>query len=76
MATRHNVPLLGPEAFRVKVSDALPRIGRGEVVEPFTAERMRRDGSRFAARLTLTPVLSATGDIAGATVTVREIGPA
>jgi len=76
VAMGRNVAMLAPEAFREQLHDALARIGRGETVEPFTAERVRRDGSRFAARLSLTPVLNAAGTIVGATATVSEIDPA
>ena len=74
-AISRNVAMLVPEAARDHLHNTLARIGRGESVPPFTAERQRRDGSRFTARLKLTPVVSDTGAVVGATVTVREAAP-
>ncbi|MHC1791273.1 chemotaxis protein CheB [Solidesulfovibrio sp.] len=67
--------MLVPEGSLPRLQEALERIGRGEAVAPFTAERVRRDGSRFTARLALTPVRSAAGKVDGATATVREAAP-
>ncbi|OLN26463.1 Chemotaxis protein methyltransferase CheR [Desulfovibrio sp. DV] len=74
-AIGHNVSMLVPEEARSQVQGILARIGRGEDVPPFTARRQRRDGSAFTARLKVIPVVSDTGTVVGATVTVRETAP-
>ena len=68
-----NVSVLVPAERMPQVTDNLDRIGRGLAVPPFLAERVRRDGSRFTARLALAPVIDAAGEIIGATVTASEV---
>jgi two-component system CheB/CheR fusion protein len=67
-----NVSVLVPDERMAQVTDNLDRIARGLAVAPFLAERVRRDGSRFTARLALAPVIDAAGEIIGATVTASQ----
>jgi two-component system CheB/CheR fusion protein len=70
-ALGRDVAMLVPPNLLPQVTANLGAIARGEAVAPFVTERLRRDGSRFAASLSLAPVLDATGRVIGVTVTAR-----
>ncbi len=54
-------------------ADILARIGRGERIENFETVRIRKDGSRLEASVTISPVKDATGRIIGASTILRDI---
>ena len=49
------------------------RLRAGEVVEPFEAVRVRKDGQRIHAESTLAPIVSASGEIIGISSIARDI---
>jgi PAS domain S-box-containing protein len=57
--------------------DELPvimeKIKRGEYIEHFETERVRKDGSRMQMSLTISPVRNAEGEIIGASKIARDI---
>ena len=54
-------------------ADILARIGRGERIENFETIRLRKDGARVEASVTVSPVKDATGRIIGASKILRDI---
>jgi len=64
--------LFPPERFDDE-SVILEKIRRGERVEHFETERMRKDGSRVAVSVTISPIRNADGKILGASKIVRDI---
>jgi PAS domain S-box-containing protein len=64
--------IIPPE--RVSEEDeVLRRIGRGETVDHFETVRRRKDGTSVDVSLTISPVLSASGRIMGASKIARDI---
>jgi PAS domain S-box-containing protein len=51
----------------------LARIRRGERVEHYETVRMRKDGTRFHASLTVSPIRDETGRILGASKIIRDV---
>src|SRR5690606_26223004 len=49
------------------------RAARGEDVRLYETERIRKDGARLAASVTVTPMRDAQGNVTGATRIVRDI---
>jgi two-component system, cell cycle sensor histidine kinase and response regulator CckA len=64
--------LLPPED-RSKVGEIFARLRRGESVPVVEAVRVRKDGSRFDARITISPILDANGELVGASAVVRDV---
>jgi PAS domain S-box-containing protein len=58
-------------------ADELPaitaRVHRGEAVEHFETERVRKDGTRVDVSLTVSPVMDAEGEVVGASKIARDI---
>jgi PAS domain S-box-containing protein len=55
------------------VTRILAAIGRGERVEHFESERVRKDGQRINVSLTVSPIRDSTGRIIGASKIARDI---
>jgi PAS domain S-box-containing protein len=51
----------------------LERIGRGERIQEFETERLRKDGSPVAVSLSVSPIMDAGGTIIGASKIGRDI---
>ena len=51
----------------------LSRLRRGERLESYETERLRKDGSRVEVSLTISPVLDASGRVIGASKIARDI---
>ena len=58
----------GPEEWRI-----LDRIRRGERVEPYETERIRKDGTRIDVSLTVSPIKDPILGVTGASIVVRDI---
>ncbi len=63
------VPLDHPD----EVPALMQRIRRGEYIEHFETERIRKDGKRVAVSLTISPVRNAEGKIIGGSKIARDI---
>ncbi len=65
--------LLVPPDHPDEVPALLERIKRGEYVEHFETQRVRKDGSRVEVSLTLSPVRDAEGKVTGASKIARDV---
>jgi len=66
--------LIPPERAQEE-TDILARIGRGESVDHFETERLRKDGSRIYVSATISPMRDKNGRIVGASKIARDISP-
>ena len=64
---------LFPDELKQEEADLLARIGRGENIEHFQTERVRRDGKRIRVSATLSPLKDGQGEIVGAATIARNI---
>ncbi|MBZ5546587.1 MAG: PAS domain S-box protein [Acidobacteriia bacterium] len=64
---------LAPIERREEVERIIQVVNRGEHVEPYQTERMRKDGARFPVILTVSPLRNTKGEIVGASVITRDI---
>jgi PAS domain S-box-containing protein len=62
-----------PESLHEEEREMLRRVARGEVIESFEAERIRKDGRRIIIAVTLSPVLDAAGQVAGVSSIKRDV---
>ncbi len=65
--------MLVPPDHPDELPDLLERIRRGERIEHFETQRIRKDGSRMDVSLTISPVRNAEGKIVGASKISRDI---
>jgi PAS domain S-box-containing protein len=68
-----NISLLVPSDRPDEVSSILRRVARGERVEHFETERIRKSGEVFDVSVTISPIRNQTGDIVGASTVARDI---
>lgn len=62
-----------PEELRHQEADILARIARGERVEHLDTVRVRKDGSRIALSVAVSPIKEPQGRIVGASTIARDI---
>ena len=62
-----------PESLHEEERDLLRRVARGEVIDSFETERIRKDGRRIIIAVTLSPVLDAVGAVAGVSSIKRDV---
>ncbi len=67
------VTMLVPPERRAELAGMMETILRGERIEHFTTERIRKDGERIFVSLTISPIRDATGEIQRASVISRNI---
>lgn len=65
--------LLVPPDSPDELPGILERIKRGEQIEHFETQRVRKDGTRFDVSLTISPIWNADGKIIGASKIARDI---
>jgi len=65
--------VLFPADLRAAEADFLARIGRGERVEQFQTQRLRKDGSPVTVSLSMSPIADADGTIIGVASVSRDI---
>jgi PAS domain S-box-containing protein len=68
-----SIALLLPSDHPDELPAILERINRGEMVEHYESERMRKDGTRVYVSLSVSPLRDATGTIVGASAIARDI---
>ena len=68
-----SVSLLWPPELRGELGRLNDSLRVGEVIEPFEAVRVRKDGQRIHAESTLAPIVSASGEIIGISSIARDI---
>ncbi|HEY3203034.1 MAG TPA: PAS domain S-box protein [Thermoanaerobaculia bacterium] len=67
------ISLLAPPDRQNEMVEVLERIGRGERVDHYETERVRRDGQKIHVSLTISPVKDPAGRITGASAISRDI---
>jgi anti-anti-sigma factor len=72
-AIGHGVTLLVPPERMDDERDILARLSRGERVERYETERLRKDGSRFEAQLTISPIHDDAGRVVAASSITQDI---
>jgi PAS domain S-box-containing protein len=65
--------VLIPPGHPDEMPEIMARIGRGEFIEHFETQRVRKDGSRLEVSLTISPVRNAEGRIVGGSKIARDI---
>jgi len=69
----HSILRIVPPERSADVSHILAAIGRGERVEHFESERIRKDGTMLNVSLSVSPIRSRDGTITGASKIARDI---
>ena len=72
-AVGRSVKMLVPEDLRRRMDQGHGHAARGEHVEQFETERVRKDGQRIAVSLTVSPMRDSDGKVVSASVTGRDI---
>jgi len=65
--------VLIPEDHHAEAPALIQRVARGEVIEHYETERIRKDGSRVDVSLTISPVRDADGEVIGVSKIARDI---
>lgn len=68
-----SITLIIPEQRRVEEDQVLAQIRRGEIVDHFETQRLRKDGSLIDISLTVSPVRDDFGRITGASKIARDV---
>lgn len=68
-----SVSLIMPRERADELGGILERIRRGDRVEPYETVRVRKNGTRFAAWLTVSPIRDQSGAIVGASAITRDV---
>jgi len=72
-AVGRHITLIIPKERHAEEDEVLARLRRGQRVEHFETVRRRKDGTAIDISLTVSPVLSATGVVIGASKIARDI---
>lgn len=72
-AVGRHVSLIFPPDRRNEEKIILDRVRRGERLETYETERVRKDGTRVDVSLTVSPQLDPAGEVVGASVVARDI---
>jgi PAS domain S-box-containing protein len=72
-AVGQHISLLIPADHKNEEREILARIRRGEIVETYETERIRKDGTRIDVSLTVSPIEHPARGIVGASVIARDI---
>lgn len=72
-AIGNSVSMLIPEARADELSHILERLRRGERIERFETERMRKDRQVFHVSLTISPIRNSSGQIVAASIITQNI---
>ena len=68
-----NVSVLASEAQKQEQNSMISRVMMGETVEPYEAQRMRKDGSNVDISVALAPVKARNGEVVSISVAIRDI---
>jgi PAS domain S-box-containing protein len=72
-AIGQSINLIVPPELRDQEADVLDRLRRGERIEHWDVERVRKDGTRLQVSVMISPVRDRHGHIIGASKTARDI---
>ncbi len=67
------ISLLVPEDRRDELAQVMERLRRGEAVHHFETTRLRKDGRKIDAAITISPVRDASGRLVGAATIARDV---
>jgi PAS domain S-box-containing protein len=73
-AVGHRIDIIVPPEPRAEVRSILDRVARGEAIEHYETLRVHKDGREVDVSLGISPIISATGEIVGASQTARDLG--
>ncbi len=68
-----SISILCPQDWGDDVPEILQRIGRGELVEHYDTQRIRKGGEMISVSLSVSPIKNAEGLIVGASTIARDI---
>jgi two-component system CheB/CheR fusion protein len=69
-----NIRDLVPESRREKALDVVRQLGRADVLEPYRAQRVAKDGRIVEVWLTATALVNEAGKVYAVATTEREFG--
>jgi PAS domain S-box-containing protein len=72
-AIGQHISLLIPDDHENEEQEILARVRRGEAVETYETERIRKDGARIDVSLTISPIEQPARGVVGASVIARDI---
>jgi PAS domain S-box-containing protein len=72
-AVNQSIDLIVPAGRKAETDDILRRIGWGETIENYETQRLRKDGRAVEVSLGVSPIKTPSGEIIGASKTVRDI---
>lgn len=67
------ISIIFPPDYADEHTEILERVRRGERIEHFETERVRKDGRRLDVSLTVSPIKNAEGEIVGSSAIARDI---
>jgi PAS domain S-box-containing protein len=67
------IDIVFPPGLQGQSREMLARIAKGEIIEQHEAERRRKDGSPIYVSLVISPIMSTSGDVVGASAIVRDV---
>jgi PAS domain S-box-containing protein len=67
------ITVLVPPDRPDEIPTILEKVGRGERIEHYETERVKKDGGRLHVSLTVSPIRDSAGNIAGASAVARDI---
>lgn len=74
-AVGRSIRMLIPEDRQDEETEIIGRIGRGESIDHYETERLRKNGTLIPISLTVSPIRSSNGVIIGASKIARDITP-
>jgi PAS domain S-box-containing protein len=67
------ITILVPPDHHDEIPEILRRVRRGEKVDHYETERIRKDGGRIHVSLTVSPIADSAGNIFGASAVARDV---
>ena len=68
-----HVSLLTPPEQTDEISDIMAKLIRGEHIQNYMTERMRKDGTRLSVYLSISPIRNDRGEIVGASTIAQDL---
>src|SRR6185295_2168318 len=72
-AVGENIDIIVPPDRRSEIDNVVERIRRGEPVELYETVRVHKDGRSIDVSLSISPIRTASGKIAGVSMAARDI---
>jgi len=68
-----SISMLAPKSRSDEIPEILEKVRRGERVEYFETERVRKDGQHLNVSISISPIRDAKGEIVGASAIARDV---